>query len=184
MKSPRETVSLIGPRGSGKTHVGRLLSRSLDLPFVETDALVQEAEGRTPRRIFAEDGEEYFRRVEGQALARALTAPPAVVATGGGAVLDSDNRRLLREKSRVVLLWASPAVLWERIARDPASNELRPPLSELDPLAELEQTLERRGPLYRDSAHLTVSTDGRKPEEVRDEILRKLGNLEPGHGVG
>ena len=167
-------VYLVGLRGSGKTTVGRRLAELLGLPFADQDALVEERAGKPISRIFAEDGEEAFRRLEGEVLEELAAGGPVVVATGGGVVLRSENRRLLR-RGLTVYLQAPPELLARRISADPSTGSRRPPLTDRgDPAGEMHLLHEQRDGLYREVARRTV--DASRPlEEVVQAVLEALG---------
>ncbi|TLY74723.1 MAG: shikimate kinase [Gammaproteobacteria bacterium] len=159
----KTSVFLIGPMGSGKTAVGRHLSRALGLPFYDSDAEIE-------RRTGVDEGEAGFRQREREAI-EALTALARIVlATGGGAVLSPENRRHLAERGCVVYLQTSVAQQAQRVrhGRD------RPLLSDADTTARLGQLMEARAPLYGEIADITVSTDGRRVHSVAEQILREL----------
>src|SRR5262245_27042785 len=101
--------------GTGKTEVGRRLARKLGRTFVDTDRLVETKAGRPVSAIFATEGEAHFRALEREAIAEACAIPDAVVATGGGALVDPGNRRRLAEAGPVVCLTASPEEILRRI---------------------------------------------------------------------
>jgi len=144
---------LIGPRGSGKSAVGRGAAGLLGCAFLDTDALI-EARGRTIAEVFAAEGEPGFRALERRVI-RSLDPPdPAVVATGGGAVLDAANRAHLAGLGPVIYLHASPERLVARIA-----GSDRPPLTDADPLEEMRRVLALREPLYRALADAVLDTD-------------------------
>jgi len=160
------SLILIGYRGTGKSSLGKRLSRLSGLPFLDTDSLIVQRAGRSIPEIFAADGEVAFREMESRALEAALADNAAVVATGGGIVLDRGNRRLMAEAGFVVWLWAPAEVLHRRIHKD--SN--RPALTGLDPLEEVRTLLERRRPLYAEVADLELDTSSRPFDEVAVEI--------------
>src|SRR5260370_21390495 len=112
---------LVGLRGTGKTTVGALVATRLGWAFRDADAELEAFAGRTIRDIFATDGEEFFRDLEEQMLARLSEGGPAVIATGGGIVLRETNRRRFAEPAPVVWLTADPATRWQRLLNDPAS---------------------------------------------------------------
>lgn len=160
------TVVITGFMGTGKTSVGRALAERLSLPFVDSDTLVEQQEGRTVAEIFATDGESYFRSAEKRALATALAIPGAVVASGGGAIVDPDNLREMKAAAPVVCLTASAEVI-ERRTR--AQGATRPLLAEPDPTARIAQLLEQRRDAYA-QADLEIDTSNRGLEELVDEI--------------
>ena len=163
-------VVLTGMMGTGKTAVGERLAAALAAPFVDTDALVEQAEGRTIAAIFADAGEAEFRAAERRAIAAALAVPRAVVATGGGAVVDPQNLTALRAAAPVVCLTARPEVILER-AR--AGRVVRPLLQGDDPAARLAALLAERAAAYA-QADLTIDTSHRGVAEVVTDVLAFL----------
>jgi shikimate kinase len=146
---------LVGAMGSGKSTVGRLAAAALRRPFADTDEWVEAAAGASVAEIFAREGEAGFREREAAALRAVLAAGEQVVATGGGIVVRAENRAALRAGGAVVvLLWAEPEELWRRLASQAAS---RPRLLAGDPVGMLRDDLQRRGPLYREVADVTVA---------------------------
>jgi shikimate kinase len=163
-------IFLVGYRGTGKTTVARLLAEQLGWTWLDADALLESRDGRSIRRIFAEEGEAGFRAREALLLTELCGLEQHVIATGGGGVLSAENRQRLREAGRVVWLTADPPTIWERLRQDPTTLERRPPLT-VGGLAEIEELLRLREPLYRECAHWVVDTVGRSPEEVAAAIL-------------
>lgn len=148
----RPVIALIGPRGSGKTVVGRHLADRLGWRFVDTDQVVEARLGLPLATLFATGREALFREIEADATREALAGEQVVVATGGGAVLNGETRARLRAVT-TVFLWAPPEVLVERTA-----GTDRPPLTELAPLDEAAHILALRRPLYAECAALTLDT--------------------------
>lgn len=140
--------------GSGKSTVGRQLSRRLGLPFFDSDQLIEQRLGCSIREYFAREGEAAFRDVEEQVLATLAQGGHAVVATGGGAVLREANRRHLRDAGRVIYLRSTPDELFRRLRHDTQ----RPLLQVVDPLARLRTMYAERDPLYREAAHFQIET--------------------------
>ncbi len=175
----RRHVALIGARGAGKSAVGRALAEALSLPFVDVDERVEAAAGCTIRQLFEQFGESQFRQREAVALRQALSGPPGVLATGGGAVLLDENRRALRE--RAVCLWLSaPAdVLWRRVEADPAGAARRPDLTARGGPDEMREILRAREALYRAAADAEIRTDGRSLAEVVAESRAALDSWQP-----
>lgn len=155
---------LIGPRASGKTTLGRSLARKLSRPFVDLDAVFLARRGETIADLVAREGWDAFRRVEADILADVAATPGQVVATGGGAVLLPENRRILAE-GVVLYLQASPERLAERLMAD-LNEAQRPKLTELGLREEILATLAEREPLYLSLAHACL------PERSPDELLR------------
>jgi shikimate kinase len=151
--APSRTVALVGLMGAGKTTVGRRLAAALGLPFVDADAEIAAAAGRSIDEIFAERGECEFRRGERNVIARLLAGPPHVLATGGGAFIDPKTRALMKERAISIWLKAPIEVLMKRVAR----RDDRPLLKEPDPEAVMRRLIEERYPIYAE-ADLTVET--------------------------
>ena len=158
---------LVGPMGAGKSAIGKELARILERPFHDTDAVIQARTGADIGFIFDREGEVGFRRRERDVLDELTALDDAVVATGGGAVLDADNRRHLAARGTVVYLFTSVA---SQVARTRAGRN-RPLLDTDDPEARLAALFAVRDPLYREVADFVVDTDGRRRAAVAEEII-------------
>lgn len=159
-------VYLVGMPGSGKSTVGKELAGRFGVPFVDLDVEIERETGRTVPEIFAGDGEAAFRAMEARALLEASRHDPAVVACGGGVVLEPANRIALRSSGICVYLDVPLAQLESRV--QPAAD--RPLIREQGDLARL---LEAREPLYREFAAHVVDASG-TPGEVADAIVEEL----------
>lgn len=146
-------ISLIGLPGSGKSTVGRQLARRLQLPFLDSDHVIEQRIGCPIREFFEREGEVRFRDIEEQVLDE-LTQQGAVLSTGGGAVLRPANRVHLRSRGQVVYLKSSPEELYRRLRHDTQ----RPLLQVSDPLQRLRDLYAVRDPLYRETAHFVIET--------------------------
>lgn len=166
----KRNVFLVGPMGSGKTAVGRQLARALDCEFRDSDVEIERRTGVDIPFIFEKEGEAGFRTREREVLEELTLLEPIVLATGGGAILDAHNRRVLAERGRVVYLCASVNQQVERTRH----GRHRPLLMNADPRARLDELMRQRQHLYREVADITVMTDGRRVQVVADEILRSL----------
>lgn len=166
-------IFLIGPMGAGKSAVGRQLARMLKRDFHDSDAEIEARTGVDISFIFEKEGEAGFRRREREVIDALTVLEGIVLATGGGAVLDPENREMLASRGLVVYLDAS---VDQQLERTRLSND-RPLLDTPDPAARLGELMRERGPLYRDLARLTVLTDGRMVREVAQEIRRWLAEL-------
>lgn len=148
-------IALLGLRGAGKSTIGRRLARRLRVPFVELDRRIEEAAGLSLREIFALHGEEYYRRLEHDTLARILfDGGPLVLATGGGLVASPETYALLRRRAFTVWLRAHPEEHWNRVAQQ---GDRRPMEAHPEGMAELRRLLAVREPLYARAA-LSVDT--------------------------
>ena len=148
-----KTIALIGLMGAGKSSIGRRLAHSLDLPFRDADEEVERAAGRSVSDIFAELGEPAFRAGERRVIARLLTEPPHVLATGGGAFMDPQTRELIARHAVSVWLKADVEVLARRVAR----KSDRPLLQNGDPAQILRELAAVRYPVYA-LADITVDS--------------------------
>jgi len=168
----RRSVVLVGMMGSGKTAVGRSLAQRLGAAFTDSDAAIEEAAKATIHEIFARDGEPFFRDREAEVIARLLSGPPLVLATGGGAYLAKRNRQAISAAGLAVWLDADLDTLWDRVRH----KESRPLLRTPDPRATLADLLERRLPVYR-LAEMTVRTEARfSIEETTSRVLAALAD--------
>lgn len=159
-------VAVIGMMGAGKTTVGRIVAQQLGVPFVDTDARVVAAQGRSIADIFENDGEAAFRHIESQQVADCLAAPsPCVISLGGGAVLAEANRDLLRAGSVVVWLRATVGTLVARVGS--GSNR---PLIVDDPVGRITRIDAERRPLYEATAHVIIDVDDLRSTQVADGV--------------
>lgn len=159
-------IYLVGMPGSGKSVVGNELAGRLGVPFFDLDDEIERREGRPIGRIFSEEGEPYFRALEAELLTRMATRDPAVVACGGGVVLEPANRVTLRATGVVVFLDVPLEVLKERV--EPSADR---PLIHSD--GDLERLLAERDALYREFAAHVVDGSG-EPGLVASAIEEEL----------
>ena len=159
-------IALTGFMGSGKTTVGKVLADFLGCPFMDLDDLVVKKAGKSIPDIFAQDGEPAFRQLEAQVLRKTVekyAESTAVLALGGGAVLAPASAALLHEKTVCIYLRASLETLLTRLEGETAGR----PLAD----ASLADRLAAREPIYEETAHVIIDTDGLSPDEVADEII-------------
>ncbi len=156
--------------GAGKSTVGRILARRLSKRFVDTDHEIEKRNGVTIPVIFEIEGEEGFRRREQELLADLAQEQGLVLSTGGGIVLKSENREVLRNHGFVVYLNARPELLADRTKHDRS----RPLLNVEDPLTRLRELHAVRDPLYREVAHAVVETGRGAPQQVIQAILAEI----------
>ncbi|MBU6199743.1 MAG: shikimate kinase [Xanthomonadaceae bacterium] len=150
--NPAPNLFFIGPMGAGKSTLGKRVAEALGLPFFDLDHEIQEHCGADIPLIFDIEGEAGFRRRESATLAEFAAREGIVLATGGGAILDADNRRALRERGFVVYLETTVDEQLERLARD----RKRPLLAAPDRRERLLALAAQRDPLYREIANLTL----------------------------
>lgn len=161
-------VVMLGPPGAGKTTVGAALAARLGLPFVDTDELVERLDGRPVSLILIDDGEQRFRELEREAVSTALAGPPAVVALGGGAVLDAGVRAALAGHTGVFL------DVGLRDAARRTGFDTGVALMALNPRGQWLALMEARRPLYEAAAALRIDTSGRTADEVLEEVVAAL----------
>ncbi|ABS56080.1 shikimate 5-dehydrogenase [Methanoregula boonei 6A8] len=162
-------IVLFGYRGTGKTAIGTVLAQKLGVPFLDTDALVEQQAGRTIPEIFRDSGEAGFRAREREAVS-GLPDRDAIIATGGGVVMDPANMEHLRKESVCVLLSADPNVIGHRLAHAP-----RPALTSLSPTDEITAMLKHRRPAYAAAADFCIDTGRTTAGEAAEKILTLLG---------
>jgi shikimate kinase len=166
----RGNIFLVGLMGAGKTSVGRRLARRLGKTFYDSDEEIERATGVKISVIFEIEGEAGFRAREAKMLAELVAQSDIVLATGGGAVLSADNRRLLTENGVVIYLRAVAADLWQRTRHD----RNRPLLKTDQPLAKLEQLFAKRDPLYRSVADIIVDTGSQSLGSLVERVEQQL----------
>lgn len=170
-------IFLVGMPGAGKSTVGRRLARLLDCEFVDVDRELERRCGVPVETIFDLEGEPGFRRREARLLAELATRHNTVVATGGGAVLDPDNRHTMHESALVIYLDASIGELWHRLRND----KVRPLLQTADPRATLERLMAMRVPLYEEVAHHRMRSSRHSAERMAAEIAAWLDSDRNAH---
>jgi len=166
-------ILLIGFRATGKSTVGRLLSRTLGWPFLDMDEELQRRLGATIDEVVRNRGWRFFREQERALLSEINKMEGGmVVATGGGAVLHEDLFSALRQDSIVVWLRANPDTIKKRLLKDTKTKELRPALTDTgDPALEVNRVLSERAPLYERVSTMVVDVDILTPEEVSYKVL-------------
>jgi len=160
---------LVGPMGAGKSTIGRQLARALGLEFIDSDREIEIRTGVDIPLIFELEGESGFRRREHQVIELLTARKGIVLATGGGAVLDPDNRKCLAARGKVIYLHTSVEQQLQRTAHDRG----RPLLQTENPRQTLEALLATRDPLYREVADWVIETDGCRVRDVVQEIVRR-----------
>jgi shikimate kinase len=163
-------IFLVGLMGAGKTSVGRMLARRLNMEFFDADTEIERITGVKIPVIFEIEGETGFRAREEKMIEQLSAMNGIVLATGGGAVIAETNRRFLKSRGRVIYLRAAPEDLWRRTRRD----RNRPLLQTADPLGKLRTLHEQRDPLYREVADLIVDTGSQSVAHLTSKIQQLL----------
>ncbi len=167
-------IFFVGPMGAGKTTIGRQLARSLGQPFYDSDKEIEARTGADIPLIFELEGETGFRSREKAMIDELTRQSNIVLATGGGAILDPDNRKHLIGRGFVIYLSAPVEQLFQRTARDTR----RPLLQTENPRQKLEEILATRDPLYREVADLVLITDNKPVHTVTHSLLQQLKDLD------
>ncbi|MFO0793841.1 MAG: shikimate kinase [Candidatus Brocadiaceae bacterium] len=169
-------IILIGFRGTGKTSIGRLLGRELDMEFIDADEYLEKREGKTIKDIFAEGGEKLFRDIEVQVIAELSLLNNVIIATGGGAVLREENVRRLKKHGIMILLDADVDTVYKRISKDIHTHQRRPSLTNRNTYEEIEYLLAYRRPIYDRIADFVLNTSRGSPREVVRKIITFIQN--------
>ena len=165
-----KSVVLVGMMGAGKTAVGRVLATKLDVPFLDSDAEIVEADKMTLAEIFERDGEAFFRDREAEVITRLLESQPGVLSTGGGAFLSERNRLNVSQKGVSVWLNADLNILWGRVK----NKNTRPLLRTANPYQTLKEIYRERAPIYK-TADLNVKAQSQYSlEEMASEVIAML----------
>ena len=163
-------IFLVGMMGAGKTTIGRSLAKMLGREFIDLDQAIEARCGVPVSHIFEVEGEEGFRKRETLLLDEYSQQPGIVLATGGGAVLAAQNRRILAERGVVVYLRASDEELYRRVAKD----RNRPLLQTANPRARVTELLTQRAPLYEEVAHVAFDTGSMPIAQAADALVQLL----------
>ena len=167
----KKNIVLIGFMGSGKTTVGIRLSYRLRKTIEDTDKLIERREKRTIREIFAQDGEEYFRKMETEMLREAgLKMKNQIVSVGGGTPVKAENRELLKQLGTVIYFRVKPETVYNRLKHDTT----RPLLQCENPLARITELLEQRKEAYESCADIIIDVDELSMQQVVDRVLFEL----------
>jgi shikimate kinase len=167
-----KNIVLTGFMGTGKTAVGKELARILDMKLIDVDTEIEDSRDMTINEIFKEFGEPAFREIETDMIKKVSRNKQVIISTGGGAVLKQENMETLRETGIIVCLMASP----ETILRRTSSTNDRPLLLVEDPLEKIRELLDFRKPYY-EKADIVISTEGRTPLQIAEEIAEKVKTL-------
>ncbi|MFH1441063.1 MAG: shikimate kinase [Candidatus Omnitrophota bacterium] len=160
-------IYLVGFMGTGKSSVGRLLSKRTGRKFVDLDDLIEIKENKKISDIFVKNLEGYFRKIEKQTLIEISEKQEVIVACGGGIVIDPENIKVMKKTGKIICLMAKPEVILKRTER----YSHRPLLKVDDPKKQIELLLEKRAPFYA-MADITIDTSELKMQEVVEEVLK------------
>ena len=165
-----DNIILVGFMASGKSHVGRILAQRTGRPLGDADAEITARAGKSIDRIFADAGEAAFRALEREVIGELCAGSGRIIAAGGGAFVDSDNRRAMLAAGAVFCLYAQPETIYQRLA---AGQAVRPLLAGDNPAASMKrirELLAQRADAYR-QAHHRIDTDHLTPEQVAERVL-------------
>ena len=162
-------IVLVGFMGTGKSTVGKILAKRLGRTWVDVDQRIEEAEKRKIGDIFEKDGEAGFRALEKEMVRRVCGGANLVITTGGGAVLDEENMRALKQNGFLIALDASPETIYQRVK----DSRHRPLLKSGDLMGEIRRLLEARRPFYA-KADVSFRTDGKTAADVAGAIAGAL----------
>lgn len=177
MKIKENKIALIGFRATGKTLVGKTLAQKLHWPFIDMDVQLTTAFGQDIDTYVRSHGWESFRDAESDLLKTLTAQERCVVSTGGGIIERVANREILAEHFLVIWLKAAPETIQARLLQDPLTAANRPPLTHLPMEKEILEVLQRRTPLYEESADLVLDTDSTTPQELVSRVEAFLERL-------
>jgi len=166
----QKPLYLIGFMGSGKSTVSRHMSHALGVPKIEMDDLLAERAGKPITRIFSEDGEETFRRMETELLREIGAGEPALVSCGGGVVLRPENVEIMKATGTILMLSASPQTIYGRVRH----STKRPILNGNMNVEFIAGLMAKRDPAYRAAADVTVCIDGKTSDVVARELVERI----------
>ncbi len=160
-------IFLIGPMGSGKSTIGKVLSERLEYDFYDTDKLVEKVVGKKIKEIFEQNGEQYFRLKESEELDKTRKLKNAVIATGGGIIENEKNRLFLKEEKKVIFLDSSIERQYDRTKE----SQKRPLLNNGDSMKILKNLYQKRLSFYQEVSKLKISMDNLTEGKIFEEIL-------------
>jgi len=164
-----KNIVLTGFMGTGKTEVGKELSRLLDMKLIDVDTEIEKSRKLTINDIFKKFGEPRFREIETEMIKNLSEKKNIIISTGGGAVLKQENTDALRKNGVIVCLTASPETILRRTSR----NSDRPLLQVEDPLKKIKELLNFRTPFY-EKAGIIIDTEGKTPLQIAEEIIERI----------
>lgn len=166
----RKNIALIGFMGTGKTTVGKLLSKKLNMKFVESDNIIVEQANKSINEIFEKFGEEKFREIEKNIIKKLSKEKNTIISCGGGVVIKKENISNLQKSSIIILLNSEIKEIIKRLETD-KSRPLLKSENKLEKKKRITLLLDKRKDLYLDSADIIIDTTGKKPEQITEEII-------------
>ena len=163
-------IFLIGPMGSGKSTIGKVLSERLEYDFYDTDKLVEKAVGKKIKEIFEQNGEQYFRLKESEELDKTRKLKNVVIATGGGIIENEKNRLFLKDEKKVIFLDSSLERQYDRTKE----SQKRPLLNNGDSMKILKNLYQKRLSFYQEVSKLKISMDNLTERKIFEKILNFL----------
>ncbi|MEW6002010.1 MAG: shikimate kinase [Nitrospirota bacterium] len=164
-------IVLTGFMGTGKTAVGRELSRHLKMRLIDVDVEIEKSQGMTINEIFRRFGESRFREIETEVIKKVSKNKNIIISTGGGAVLKEENMDILRKNGVIICLMATPETILKRTGH----NSDRPLLQVENPLQRIRELLNFRKPFY-EKADIIIDTEDRSPRQIAKEIINGIQN--------
>lgn len=166
----KKNIVLIGFMGSGKTTFGKKLSRRMGYQFIDTDKWIESRQGKRISRIFEEEGEAFFRKLEAETVKEISQSQGLIIGTGGGIVKNDNSMELLKEGGVIVYLKATP----EHIFKNVANDKTRPLLQTSDKMETIQNLMKERTPVYKRWADVTVDVTGGTVNQVCGRIIKAL----------
>ncbi len=170
-------IYLIGYRCTGKTTVGKALADRLNYGFIDTDRLLEANTATTIAQIVEKQGWDAFRQIEQDILFSTKKFTDTIISTGGGIILNEQNRTFIRETGFCVWLQADIHTILQRLDADAKTSDSRPSLTDLDLIKETEQLLETRALLYKEAAQFEIDTSTNSPEQIVELISRRIDDV-------
>ena len=170
MNRLKEHIFMIGFMGVGKTSTSRILSKKLGVKENDTDAMIVKQEKKSIAEIFADEGEEYFRKTETGIIDKLAELEPCIVSCGGGMAMRQENVENIKKIGKVVLLTATPETIYSHVK----DSTNRPLLNGNMNIPYIKKLMEERAPKYNAAADIVIETDGCTPSQVADKIIDSL----------
>lgn len=168
---------LVGYRCTGKSTTGKLLATLMDCPFFDTDKIIEERFKTTIEQMVNQRGWDYFRQKERQVLLETACLSTGVIATGGGIILDPENRRFIKAQGICAWLYADSATIVERLVADVKNTESRPRFTDDALSRETQKILDLRIPLYRELGQIQIDTSTHSPTQAASIIKRRIAHV-------